>query len=101
LCSILIPFSLKKINYKWVKWSPAGLFLCVTLFFGLKALILPAPEMAVLGEVIYFIMFGVATIGSTLGVFLSPSFSKNNGKQKRTQSSVPFEFIIFLLSPFD
>jgi energy-converting hydrogenase Eha subunit G len=34
---------------------------------GGKAMFFPAPEMAVLGEIVYFMIFGTITIGAVIG----------------------------------
>jgi hypothetical protein len=56
-----------KLKSKWAKWVPALIFLLATIFMGFKILLFPAPEMAVLGEIVYGMIFGALTIGATLG----------------------------------
>lgn len=56
-----------KLKSKWAKWIPAFIFFVATILMGGKAMFFPAPEMAVLGEIVYFMIFGSITIGAILG----------------------------------
>jgi hypothetical protein len=56
-----------KLKISWAKWIPALIFLIATVFIGLKILFFPAPEMAILGEIIYFMIFGCLTLGAAIG----------------------------------
>jgi hypothetical protein len=63
LCTLLFI----KLKSKWAKWIPAIIFFLATLLIGGKAMFFPAPEMAVLGEIVYFMIFGSITIGAVIG----------------------------------
>ncbi|MFD1736475.1 hypothetical protein ACFSCX_07845 [Bacillus salitolerans] len=78
VCGALIPFLFIKAKSKWIKWSPTLLFLLLTLLFGGKAIFFPAPEMAVLAEIVYFMTFGVAVIGSVIGMFIVKLINKTS-----------------------
>lgn len=67
LCGLLIPFLLVKFKTKWVKWIPAILFLVGAIIMGIKAWLFPGPDMAVLGEIMYFLILGAAALGSLIG----------------------------------
>lgn len=67
LVGILIPFMFFKSKTKWLKWIPALCALIFTVLMGLKILFYPAPEMAVLGEIVYFMLLGSAFIGALIG----------------------------------
>jgi hypothetical protein len=56
-----------KVKSKWAKWIPAFIFFVATILMGGKAKFFPAPEMAVLGEIVYFMIFGTITIGAVIG----------------------------------
>jgi hypothetical protein len=67
LIGIVIPFLLIKINPSWVIWMPSLiLFLAAIVMYG-KAEFFPGEGMADLAERLYFMIFGVAAIGSVLG----------------------------------
>jgi len=71
LIGMAIPFIFMKAKAKWLKWLPGIIFFICTLGMGVKVLIFPAPEMAVLGEIIYFMLLGTAALGSFIsGVIL-------------------------------
>jgi hypothetical protein len=67
LLGILSTFFFIKLKSKWAKWVPAIIFFLATLIMGGKAMFFPAPEMAVLGEIVYFMIFGSITIGAVIG----------------------------------
>jgi hypothetical protein len=67
ILGLAITFISIKIKSKWAKWVPTIIFLIATLFIGVKALFFPAPEMAVLGEIVYFMILGTLTIASFIG----------------------------------
>lgn len=67
LIGLLFPFLFYKTNANWAKWIPALVFLAGTLGMGIKARFFPGPEMQVLGEFVYFMILGCATIGAILG----------------------------------
>jgi hypothetical protein len=56
-----------KLRSRWARWIPAIIFLTATLFMGLKILFFPAAEMAILGEILYFMIFGALTLGAAIG----------------------------------
>ncbi|MEH7885679.1 hypothetical protein V7654_15370 [Bacillus sp. JJ1609] len=58
------PFIFIKAKAKWLKWLPGVIFFICTLGMGVKVLLFPAAEMAVLGEIIYTMLLGTATLGS-------------------------------------
>ncbi|MGG1677100.1 hypothetical protein ACIFOT_15280 [Neobacillus sp. NRS-1170] len=70
LFGLLLPFLLMKYKSKWAKWIPAILFLIGTFIMGIKAWIFPGPEMSALGDIIYFIILGSATIGTIIGAII-------------------------------
>ena len=65
LLGIFIPFLFIK-NAGWTKWLPCILFFFLTILIALKILFFPAPEMAVLGEVVYLLITACAFTGSLL-----------------------------------
>jgi hypothetical protein len=67
LVGIVIPFLFLKSKTKCLKWIPAICSLIFTVLIGLKILFYPAPEMAVLGEIVYFMLLGSAFIGTLIG----------------------------------
>ncbi|MEH7443882.1 hypothetical protein V7201_16335 [Bacillus sp. JJ1122] len=66
LIGMAFPFIFIKAKGKWLKWLPGMIFFIGTLGMGVKVLLYPAAEMAVLGEIIYFMMLGTAALGSFL-----------------------------------
>jgi hypothetical protein len=56
-----------KLKSNWSKWIPAIIFFLATVIMGGKAKFFPAPEMAVLGEIVYFMIFASITIGALIG----------------------------------
>jgi hypothetical protein len=56
-----------KLKSKWAKWIPAFIFFVATILMGGKVMFFPAPEMAVLGEIVYLMIFGSITIGAVIG----------------------------------
>ncbi len=78
LCSSLVPFLFIKSHNNWLIWAPTLIFTTMSLSIGLKAKFLPAPEMAVLGEIVYFMIFGVAAIGSLIGSIIVRSIRKKH-----------------------
>jgi hypothetical protein len=64
LIGMAVPILFLKAQADWLKWLPAVIFLFFTLLIGGKILFFPAPEMAVLGEIIYFMLLGCAALGS-------------------------------------
>lgn len=64
LVGMALPFIFFKAKPNWLKWLPGVLFLVLALGIGLKILINPAAEMAVLGEIVYSMLLGTAAIGS-------------------------------------
>lgn len=67
ILGLFITLFFYKLKSQWAKWIPALIFFIATIFIGLKAMFFPAPEMAVLGEIVYFMIFGSITIGSAIG----------------------------------
>jgi len=70
LIGLGIPFIFYKVESNIVKWIPAGIFVLGAIFMFIKARFFPAPEMAALGEVIYFIFLVLAAIGSIIGAVI-------------------------------
>ncbi|MEH7250621.1 hypothetical protein V7111_00615 [Neobacillus niacini] len=67
LIGLVIPFLLIKINPNWIVWIPSLiLFFAAIVMYG-KAEFFPGEGMADLAERLYFMMFGIAAIGSILG----------------------------------
>lgn len=66
LIGMALPFIFIKAKVKWLKWLPGMIFLICTLGMGVKVLLFPAAEMAVLGEIIYFMLLGTAALGSSI-----------------------------------
>lgn len=67
LLGLVITLFFIKLKSKWAKWVPAMIFFIATILMGGKAKFFPAPEMAVLGEIVYFMIFGSMTIGALIG----------------------------------
>jgi hypothetical protein len=67
LLGLVITLFFIKLKSKWAKWIPAIIFFIATILMGVKAKFFPAPEMAVLGEIVYFMSFGLMTIGALIG----------------------------------
>lgn len=64
---LVIPFLLIKVNPRWIIWIPSIiLFLAAIAMYG-KAEFFPGEGMADLAERLYFMIFGVAAIGSIVG----------------------------------
>ncbi|WP_139185579.1 hypothetical protein [Bacillus sp. OK048] len=67
LIGLVIPFLLIKINPNWIVWIPSLiLFIAAIVMYG-KAEFFPGEGMADLAERLYFMMFGIAAIGSIFG----------------------------------
>lgn len=65
--TLLLTLFFIKFNTRWAKWIPAIMSFLATIIMGLKILFFPAPEMAVLGEVVYAMIFATITLASTIG----------------------------------
>ncbi|MDR7077550.1 hypothetical protein J2Y03_002574 [Neobacillus niacini] len=64
---LVFPFLLIKVNPRWIIWIPSMiLFLAAIAMYG-KAEFFPGEGMADLAERLYFMIFGVAAIGSIVG----------------------------------
>lgn len=70
-----------KFKSKWAKWIPAFIFFVATILMGGKAMFFPAPEMAVLGEIVYFMIFGSITIGAILGGAIIHYWNKRKSRK--------------------
>lgn len=70
-----------KLKSKWAKWIPAFIFFVATILMGGKAMFFPAPEMAVLGEIVYFMIFGSITIGAILGGAIIHYWNKRKSRK--------------------
>jgi cation transport ATPase len=72
LIGMALPFLFFKAKSNWLKWLPGILFLVCALGLGLKILINPAAEMAVLGEIVFSMLLGTGAIGSFIsGVIIT------------------------------
>lgn len=67
LLGLGIPFFFMKSRIIWLKWLPGLVLLGAAIMMGLKILFFPAPEMAVLGEIVYAMLLGLAAFGSFAG----------------------------------
>lgn len=67
ILGVIITFVSIKFKSKWAKWIPAIIFFIASLLIGFKILFFPAAEMAALGEIVYFMIFGTLTIAAGLG----------------------------------
>ncbi len=56
-----------KIKSKWGGWVPAIIFGLATISMGVVAKFSPSQGMVDLGQVIYFMLLGTATLGSLVG----------------------------------
>jgi hypothetical protein len=65
-----VPFFFIRSRVTWLKWLPGIALLSAALLLGLKILFFPAPEMAVLGEIVYCMLLGIAALGSLLGAMI-------------------------------
>lgn len=79
LLGLAVTFLFIKLKSKWAKWVPAIFFFIATILMGGKAWLFPAPEMAALGEIVYFMIFGCITIGALIGGVII-HFIKNKRK---------------------
>lgn len=76
LVGILFPFLFIKAKSSTKKWIPAMILFFMTIIMGVKAKFFPGAEMAVLGEIVYIMILGTATIGSTLGAIIIQIWKK-------------------------
>ncbi|MHC0035567.1 hypothetical protein [Pseudoneobacillus sp. C159] len=67
LIGLCATFLFIKLKSEWAKWVPAIVFFLAMIMIGIKILLFPAPEMAVLGEIVYGMILGAMTIGATIG----------------------------------
>ncbi|WP_342430852.1 hypothetical protein [Neobacillus sp. FSL H8-0543] len=67
LIGMVIPFLLIKIKSGWAAWVPAIIFGSITIILAVVIKFIPAEGMMDLGQIIYFMMFGSATLGSLVG----------------------------------
>ena len=72
----VMPFLFIKFKPKISIWIPAIVFLIATILIGIKASSFPAVEMGDLGERVYMMMLGVATLGSLIGGIIAKMFKK-------------------------
>lgn len=70
LIGLVITLLFIKLKSKWAIWIPAITFTIATILIGLKVKFFPAPEMAALGEIVYFMLLGSLTIGAVIGGLL-------------------------------
>jgi hypothetical protein len=77
ILGIIVTFISIKFKSKWAKWVPSYIFLMASLFMGMKILFFPAAEMAVLGEIVYFMIFGTLTIAAGLGGMIIHFWKRN------------------------
>lgn len=78
LIGFVIPLLFKKAKMKWAKWFPAILLFVGMIIMGGKAKFFPGPEMAVLGEIMYFMILGTAAIGAIIGALFVHFSNKKN-----------------------
>jgi len=78
LIGMAFPFIFIKAKAKWLKWLPSMIFFICTLVIGVKILIFPAAEMAMLGETVYFMMLGTAALGSFISGVIIYFMKKNS-----------------------
>jgi hypothetical protein len=67
LIGIVIPFFMIKIKSRWAAWVPAIIFGVLSIIMGVGTRFIPAESMMDLGQIIYFMVFGVTTLGSLVG----------------------------------
>jgi hypothetical protein len=77
LIGCAIPFLFIKIKSKKAIWIPTMVFIVATILMGIKPNIFPAAEMRDLGERVYFMMLGVATLGSVIGSLIAMIVKKS------------------------
>lgn len=78
LIGMAVPFLFIKAKAIWLKWLPGILFFFGTIGIGVKVLVFPAAEMAILGEIIYFMLLGTAALGSIFGGVIIYFIKKNS-----------------------
>lgn len=70
LLGLGVPFFFMKSRIIWLKWLPGIVLLGAAALMGMKILFFPAPEMAVLGEIVYTMLFGLAAFGGFAGALI-------------------------------
>lgn len=58
LIGMAFAFILIKAKSSWPKWFPAAAFFIGTIIIGVKVLVFPAKEMAILGDIMYLMILG-------------------------------------------
>jgi hypothetical protein len=64
---LVIPLLFIKVKSRWGSWIPSIILLLAAILFYGKAEFFPGEGMAELGERLYFMIVGMAAIGSILG----------------------------------
>ena len=67
LIGLVIPFLFIKVKYRWGSWVPSIILLLAAILIYGKAEFFPGEGMAELGERLYFMIVGMAAIGSIVG----------------------------------
>lgn len=80
LIGMVLPVLLIKIKSRWAAWIPTIIFGLATLIMGGVAVFFPGEGMADLGKIIYFMLFGVAAIGSLVGGVIVHFIKNGRGK---------------------
>ncbi|MCL6573935.1 MAG: hypothetical protein K6T88_20010 [Bacillus sp. (in: Bacteria)] len=76
LLGIVIPFLFIKAKSRSAKWIPTSIFLIGTIIMTVKAWIFPGTGMADLGDVVYGMILGLATIGTMIGAVIIKFWKK-------------------------
>jgi hypothetical protein len=67
LIGLVIPLLFIKVKSRWGSWIPSIILLLAAILIYGKAVFFPGEGMAELGERLYFMIVGMAAIGSILG----------------------------------
>jgi hypothetical protein len=67
LIGMIIPFLFIKVKNRWGSWVPSIILLLAAILIYGKAEFFPGEGMAELGERLYFMIVGMAAIGSIVG----------------------------------
>jgi len=67
LIGLAIPLLFIKVKSRWVSWIPSIILLLAAILLYGKAEFFPGEGMAELGERLYFMIVGMAAIGSIIG----------------------------------
>jgi hypothetical protein len=76
LIGMIIPFLFIKVKSRWGSWIPSIILLLAAILIYGKAEFFPSEGMAELGERLYFMIVGMAAIGSIVGSIINHFLKK-------------------------